>query len=172
MGWAALPAAFSLIVYNALMKYFLCTPSDFLPAAAPAPVRWLDPLHQYDLACAYWQQFQIDLPLETWLKAHDYGYQYAAHFEDGQILSLAALWRFSERVWEVAAFSTLAARQPYTWTKAVASFVTSHTLQSGRWATFSANDDNNVMIATAQSLGFREIGPEQILWTYPQLPDL
>jgi hypothetical protein len=153
------------------MKYFLCTPSDFLPATTPAQVRWLDPLHEYDLACAYWQQFQIALPPETWLKAHDYGYQYAAHFEEGQVLSLAALWRFSERVWEVAAFSTLAAHRPYTCSKAVASFVTRHILESGRWATFSANDDNNVMIATAQSLGFREIESEQILWTYPLLPD-
>jgi len=141
-------------------------------------VRWLDWESDYDLASTIWPE-EFPLELGTWQEARQLGYRYCGvverqhverrrverrHVErrrvderpvGGQrLLSIAAVWRYSETAWEVAAVRTQpdARRQGYA--KAAVSFVTAHILDSGRRATCTTGADNVAMQRTAESVGF------------------
>jgi len=53
----------------------------------------------------------------------------------------------------------------------VISFLTSAILYSGRLATCTTMETNQGMIATGLSIGYQIVPPEQVWWTYPDLPD-
>ena len=81
-----------------------CTPQTFR-ANTRAPVRWLDWDRDYVLAQAMWPDTS-PLTLATWREACEQGYCYCAAIERGGIQSIAAVWRYSETAWEVAAVRT------------------------------------------------------------------
>jgi RimJ/RimL family protein N-acetyltransferase len=152
------------------MIYFICAREDFVPMPTPG-VRWLDKVAEYELARRYWEGFGQDLSCCTWDKAHEFGYSYAALIEDGQIVSSAGVWRFSEAVWEVSAVSTWSAFRRLGYSRRVVTFVTAYILQEGRLPALSTLDDNHAMTATALRVGFHIIPKEQVWWKYPELPE-
>ena len=152
------------------MVYFTCTPQDFIPIPTPG-VRWLSPQQDYPLAKAYWAALNQKLAESTWLKAHEFGYQYAAILAEGQVLSCAAIWRFSDTAWEIAAVGTLPGQRRRGHSRQVVAFLTAYTLEAGRTATCSTADENAAMIATAKSVGFQQVPAEKAWWVYPTLPD-
>jgi RimJ/RimL family protein N-acetyltransferase len=152
------------------MAFFVCSQNNFIPAECEN-VLWLDKNVDYELARMYWQEWEQTLAHTTWKKAHEYGYRYAAIIENNQIISSAGVWQFSENWWEVVAVSTLENRRRKGYSKSVVAFITSYILKSGHLATCSTDDNNFAMIATAKSLGFQQISPEEKLWSYPELPD-
>ncbi len=46
------------------------------------------------------------MSLETWNGAKKEGFTYCAIIEDNKIISLAAVWKYSQNKWEVAAVNT------------------------------------------------------------------
>ena len=152
------------------MIYFTCTRQEFVPVENSG-VRWLEPDRDYELARTFWAAYQSDLSYERWAKAHEFGYQYAAVVEDGKIISCAGVWRFSDDAWDVAAVSTLTNFRRRGYSKRVVAFIAAYILEAGRVATCSTGDINIAMIATAKSVGFKEIAPDKVWWTYPRLPE-
>jgi len=152
------------------MIFFICTKQSFIPIDS-AKARWLERDADYELAKDYWRDLRLDLLHSTWLKAHEFGYQYAAIVENDRIVSCAGVWRFSEEAWEVAAVSTLESFRRKGYSKSIVAFVTAFILKAGRLATCSTSDDKIAMIATAKSVGFQQVPQEKIWWTCPKLPD-
>jgi predicted GNAT family acetyltransferase len=143
---------------------------DFISADSTG-VRWLDMEKDYILARDYWAAIGQELKNSTWMKAYEFGYEYAAVIEFERIVSIAAVWRFSDKVWELAAVNTLPSRRQRGYSKRVVSFVTSSILQADRLATCSTDDRNIAMIATAKSVGFKVVPFDQVWWKQPDLPD-
>jgi predicted GNAT family acetyltransferase len=139
------------------MISFVCSVQDLIPMDNHTGTRWLDPEADYALAKAYWRGRGQDLSLATWLEAHASGYQYAALAREGQILSCAAAWRYSDEAWEVAAVGTLDGFRRQGYATRVVAFVTAYILAAGRVATCHTGEDNAAMQATARRVGFREI---------------
>jgi RimJ/RimL family protein N-acetyltransferase len=153
-----------------MMVYFTCTKQCFI-AIDSSPAGWLNREADYDLARDYWKSLGQDLLPSTWLKAHEVGYRYAAIVENGKIVSIAGVWRFSEKAWEVGPVSTLKSFRRKGYAKRVVAFATVFILDAGRLATCATCDDNMAMIATAKSVGFREIPQDRIWWSYPKPSD-
>jgi len=149
------------------MVSFSCTRSTFVPVDTHR-VQWLQKDVDYGLARDYWQNSRSPLTHPTWIMAHSIGYQYAAILDQEQVISLAGVWRFSDSAWDVAAVSTLEPFQRQGFAKQVVSFVTAYILDANHLATCSTGDTNLAMIATARSVGFQQISPEDVGWTYPQ----
>jgi predicted GNAT family acetyltransferase len=138
------------------MISFVCSKQDLIPADATG-IRWLEPEADYALARAYWRGHGQDLSRDTWEGAHASGYQYAALVREGQILSCAAAWRYSDEAWEVAAVGTLDGFRRQGYATRVVAFVTTYILAAGRVATCHTGEDNAAMQVTARRVGFREI---------------
>jgi predicted GNAT family acetyltransferase len=137
------------------MISLVCNKQDLVPAD-DAGIRWLDPDADYILARVYWRGHGQKLSRETWEDAHVSGYNFAALVREGQIISCAAAWRYSDQAWEVAAVSTLEAFRRQGYATRVVAFVTAYILASGRVATCHTAEDNIAMRATAGRVGFRE----------------
>ena len=145
------------------MKYFLCTPLDLRPVCTEG-VRWLACEEDYQVAKQYWRRHDLALPYFMWREAHESGYQYAAILKEGEIISCAAVWRFSDEAWEISAVTTWEPYRRQGYSKKVVSFLTDYILAMGRTATSSTQDDNFAMIATAKSVGFQEVAQEKVWW--------
>jgi len=152
------------------MIYFLCTAQALLPADY-THIHWLEQEKDYPLAKEYWKALGQELKRSTWEKAHEYGYSYTGVIEDGRVVSIAGVWRFSETYWEVAAVSTLLEWRNKGYAQRTVAFVTAYIFASSRQPTCSTDDDNPAMIRTAERVGFQRISPEQVKWKYPRLPD-
>jgi hypothetical protein len=131
----------------------------------------LDRVADYEIAGTYWQAYGLSLSSTVWEQAHELGYRYAAITTDGDIASCAAVWRFSNEVWAVAAVGTLPGFCRHGFSKAVVSFVTRHILDAGRIAVIETGDENRAMAATAKSVGFQHVPLGRAWWTYPEIPD-
>ena len=142
------------------MIHLACTPADFVAQDASG-VRWLDRVADYALARELWVALGHALSEQDWGEAHDLGYTYAALVEAGKIASIAAVWRYSEPAWEVAAVSTRPEYRRRGYSTRVVAFVTTHILQHGRLATCTTRDDNAAMLATARRVGFRVVLSEK-----------
>jgi len=121
-------------------------------------VRWLDWERDYALASTTWPD-EHPLDRETWQEARQLGYRYCgvvARRPAGgvRLLSIAAVWRYSESAWEVAAVRTQPDARHCGYARAVVSFITAHILDSGRRATCTTGADNVAMQRTAESVGF------------------
>jgi predicted GNAT family acetyltransferase len=138
------------------MISLVCNKQDLVPADATG-IHWLDPEADYLLAKAYWRGRGQELSRETWEEAHAAGYRYAALLREGQILSCAAAWRYSDHAWEVAAVGTLPAFRRQGYATRVVAFVTAYILAASRVATCHTAEDNAAMRATARRVGFREV---------------
>lgn len=145
------------------MKYFVCTEQNLYPVPVNE-VSWLDREKDYERAKTYWAKHGLELPFSMWQEAHESGYQYAAIIDNEEIVSCAAVWRFSDDAWEVSAVTTLEAYRRQGYSKKIVSFITRFILDGGRTATTSTQDDNIAMIATAKSVGFQEIAQEKVWW--------
>ena len=148
------------------MVLFACTRDTFIPVDTTR-VRWLIKDVDYELARDYWRKRHSPLSYKDWATAHTVGYQYAAILDQGQVISCAGVWRFSEPAWEVAAVSTLEPYRHKGHGKQVVAYVTAHILEANRLATCSTGNENTAMIATAKSVGFQLIPQEQVWWKYP-----
>ena len=73
---------------------YICTQDKFRPLIAH-PVRWLDWDEDYTLARDFWPR-DAGLSLQVWNEARADGYKYCAVREGGKIVSLAAVWCYSE----------------------------------------------------------------------------
>ena len=89
-----------------------------------------------------------------WLSFRDEGYEYCGVVVSGRILSVAALWRYSDNTWELAGVSTRPEFRRQGLGQSVASFVTAAILSEGRRATCLTAADNVAMQRTAESIGF------------------
>jgi predicted GNAT family acetyltransferase len=119
-------------------------------------VRWLDWDLDFSLAQAMWPE-ALPLTRATWDEARALGYRYCGAIEQGYIRAIAAVWRYSEMAWEVAAVRTLPEARRQGYAKAVVSFVTAHILDAGKRATCTTGEDNLAMQRTAESVGFCRI---------------
>lgn len=117
----------------------------------PHAVRWLDVEADYPLARDFWA---FPISPEDWRGFRDEGYQYCAVVEDQRIISIAAVWRYSDHAWELAAVSTAPEFRRCGYGQSVASFVTAAILSQGCRATCLTAADNVAMQRTAQSVGF------------------
>jgi GNAT superfamily N-acetyltransferase len=127
-----------------------CVPETFRPDAGHA-VRWLDAEADYPLARDFWF---IPISREDWLGFRAEGYGYAAAVEGGRIVSLAAVWRYSDAAWEAAGVATRPDARRRGYGRAAVSFVTAAILGAGRRATCLTAADNVAMQRTAQSVGY------------------
>ncbi|MCL5999144.1 MAG: GNAT family N-acetyltransferase [Chloroflexi bacterium] len=142
------------------MIHLACTQRDYVPLDC-ASARWLDWDADYELARELWAAQQQALSYPTWVEARDLGYTYAGIVEDGKVISCAAVWRYSEQAWEVAAVITRDGYRRRGYSKRVIAFVTAYILAHGRLATCTTRDDNVAMLATAKSVGFQVVMPEK-----------
>lgn len=137
-----------------------CTRDTFRPSLT-ADVRWLDWEADSELARALWALqgfvYSDEGWRELWSGARAEGYRYCAVIEDGTIASRAAVWRYSDEAWEVAAVYTAPAWRRQGYARSVVSFVTAYILDAGRVATCHTNVDNLAMARTAEAVGFREV---------------
>jgi GNAT superfamily N-acetyltransferase len=148
----------------------VCTRQTFRPVDG-SRVRWLNTVADYEIARTYWQANGLSLSSTMWEQAHKLGYRYVAITTDGEIVSCAAVWQFSNEVWAVAAVGTLPGFRRRGFSRAVVSFVTGHILEAGRIAVIETGDDNRAMAATAKSVGFQHVSLDRVWWTYPETPD-
>ncbi len=67
---------------------------------------------------------------------------------------MAAVWRYSEPAWEVAAVWTRPEARHQGYATAAVSFVTAYILEEGRRATCLTDAGNILMKRTAENVGF------------------
>jgi RimJ/RimL family protein N-acetyltransferase len=127
-----------------------CVADMFRPRQLHA-VRWLDVEADYPLARGFWA---FPISPADWRGFRDDGYQYCAVVEDGRIVSIGAIWRYSDHAWELVAVSTRPKFRRQGYGQSVASVVTAAILSEGRRATCLTAADNVAMQRTAESLGF------------------
>ena len=134
--------------------HYECSRQAFCPDAR-YPVRWLDWEGDYDLARTMWPD-DCPLTLGVWREARELGYRYCAAIEGQQVQSIAAVWRYSETAWEVAAVRTRPEARRRGYAKSVVSYATAHILDAGVRPTCTTAWDNVAMQRTAQSVGFQQ----------------
>lgn len=118
-----------------------------------ASVRWLDWEQDYVPAQCMWPH-SAPLTREAWQEARAAYFTYCAAIADQEILSMAAVWKYCETAWEVAAVGTRPPFRRRGYGKGVVSFVTAYILAAERLATCSTAGDNLAMQRTAESVGF------------------
>ena len=94
------------------------------------------------------------LTQEAWHEARQENFTYRAVVAGQEIFSMAAVWKYCDTAWEVAAVGTQPAHRQHGYGKAAVSFVTAHILAAGRLATCSTAGDNIATRRTAESAGF------------------
>jgi RimJ/RimL family protein N-acetyltransferase len=132
---------------------YKCTKETFRPAIIH-PVRWLDWEQDLDIAKQLWEMEERAFR-QMWNEAKEQGYQFCAVVEEGRIVARAALWRYSETAWELAAVYVLEEYQEQGYGKSVCSFATQAVLESVPIATCHTRANNLAMQKTAESLGFQ-----------------
>ncbi len=128
-----------------------CSFGKFRPVRGRA-ARWLDWTKDFDLATTAW--WSPALTRESWLSARDRGFRYCAVVEEDVVVARAAVWQYSDALWEAAAVWTREDRRGRGLAKTTVSFVTGHILVAGRIATLHTQPDNLPMLGAARSVGF------------------
>jgi len=118
------------------------------------PVRWLDWDRDSELARELWGM-ETDAFRQMWYETREQGYQFCAVVEEGKIVARAALWRYSDTAWELAAVYVREECQGQGYGKSVCSFATMAILESVPTATCHTRTDNLAMQRTAESIGFQ-----------------
>ena len=95
------------------------------------------------------EYFQSSVPSDLW---DDY-----VIWENGKIIARAAIWKYSQTAWEVAAVSTLPAHRGKGYGTMVVEHCTAMILKSGKIATCTTSDTNTAMRRVAEKAGFSEI---------------
>lgn len=133
---------------------YKCTREDFRPAIMH-PVRWLDWEQDLEMARELWGM-EPEPFRGMWNEAREQGYQYCAVIEEGKIIARAAVWRYSDTAWELAAVFVREDHQRRGYGKSVCSCATATILDAGRIATCHTRTDNLAMRRTAESIGFQQ----------------
>lgn len=118
-----------------------------------ASMRWLNWEQDYDLAQCMWPETSPLTP-EAWQENRRENFTYCAVVVGQELLAMAAVWKYCDTAWEVAAVGTKPAHRRQGYGRAVVSFATAYILESGRLATCSTAGDNLAMQRTAESVGF------------------
>lgn len=136
---------------------FVCNKETFKPVAYDM-VRWLDQDKDFQLFRDMNMNPSVEpITREEWDDAHKQGYHFCAIIKDNRIVACAAVWKYSESSWEVAAVGTKKEFRCRGYAKAVCSFVTSYILNNGRQATCHTEENNIPMIKVLESLNFKKI---------------
>jgi RimJ/RimL family protein N-acetyltransferase len=144
-------------VPDAVHVHLVCRREAFRPVPATR-ARWLEPEADYAAARALWAPF-TDLGRAEWLDFWTQGYAYCGIFEQGALVARAAVWRYSDGAWELAAVFVVPERRRRGLAKEVCSLATARILDAGRLATCSTRADNAAMRRTAAALGYAP-GPD------------
>ncbi|MHB0999270.1 MAG: GNAT family N-acetyltransferase [Armatimonadota bacterium] len=136
---------------------YKCTAETFRPFTLKYQVRWLDGDNDIHLAHELWKMSIPDIESfrMMWNDWRDQGYQFCAIVEEGKIIARAAIWRYSDAAWELAA--VLVREEQYYmqgYGKSICSFVTKAILDVGRIATCHTDIRNIAMQRTAESMGY------------------
>lgn len=136
------------------LEYFTyeCTEEAFRPQQR-YQVRWLNWELDYELAETIWPPHN-PLTLDVWETAKRDAYRYCAVIQHEQIASIAAMWQYSVKAWEVAAVATQPLYGQRGYGLAVVSFVTAAILQAKRRATCTTATTNTAMQRTVERVGF------------------
>ncbi|MDF2543697.1 MAG: acetyltransferase [Herbinix sp.] len=124
--------------------------SDFKPVSFKK-VRWLND-DDYHYMNELW-----DMSYETWNEARNDGFTYCAVLEDNKIISVAAVWRYSQDKWEVAAVNTRENFENRGLAKMTVSCVADYILNQNRIPTLTTGEDNIPMRRVAEAVGFHLI---------------
>ena len=111
-------------------------------------VRWLNN-EDYHYMNDFW-----NISLDTWNEAKEKDVTYCAIIEEGKIISVAAVWKYSEDKWEVAAVNTREGFENRGFGKKVVSFVTEYILSCNKIPTLTTGEKNTVMQKVAEKVGF------------------
>jgi beta-N-acetylhexosaminidase len=131
---------------------YQCAADSFRPARSSYDVRWIEIGETNPGAAdAYWA---VPLTRDDWFLLKRDGYRFCAAFDEGRIVSLAAVWKCEEDAWEVSVVATAPEARRRGFAQAVVSFVTAHILENGRTALCRTLESNRPMRRTAESLGF------------------
>lgn len=116
-------------------------------------MRWLDWDADFERAQGLWP---TDFPLtrEIWDGARQAGYSYCGVIEEDTLVACAAIWRYCDAAWEVAAVRTHEAYRRQGYGRAVVSFATAYILAQGRVATCHTAVTNVPMQRLAARIGF------------------
>ena len=136
---------------------YKCTKDTFRPSINH-PVRWLDWEQDFELVQKRWKKLEPRAFRKMWQSAPQEGYQFCAIVDGEKLVAVAAVLRYSEEAWMLAAVSVddpADRRQGYA--KSVCSFVTAAILDAGRTATCITRADNIPMQRTAESIGFQPV---------------
>jgi RimJ/RimL family protein N-acetyltransferase len=122
--------------------------ADFTPVAYDN-VRWLneDDFHYMNEFC--------NMDIETWSGGKKEGFTYCAVIEDDKIVSLAAVWKYSQDKWETAAANTRKNYENRGLAKRVVSFSTDYIFKQNKIPTLTTGEDNIPMRKVAESIGFK-----------------
>lgn len=132
---------------------YRCSKDIFRPAISHQ-VRWLDWDQDFEVARIHWK-LEPEAFRDMWNQSRKDGYQFCAVVEHDKIIALAAVWRYSETAWELAAVGVEDSHRRCGYGKSVCSFATSAILDAGRTATCHTLATNIAMQRTAESIGFQ-----------------
>ena len=105
---------------------------------------------------AFYRQIGAEPPSrEDWEEWHQQGYRYCGLVRGQTIIARAAVWAYSDTVWELAAVMTQPDHCGHGSARAVCSFATAQILAAGRTATCHTYQTNTAMLQVAASLGYR-----------------
>ena len=131
----------------------VCSRADFRPVAI-SRARWLDPQADFEVARVAWSSV-TELRREEWLGFWAQGYEYCGVVDHGLLVAHAAVWRYSDDAWELAAVGTLPDYRRKGLGRAVCSLATSRIIDADRLATCNIESVNVAMRRTATGIGFR-----------------
>jgi ribosomal protein S18 acetylase RimI-like enzyme len=117
-------------------------------------VRWLIVPDDFNLFRSLWNKYGPNFTLDEWKSLYADGFSYCSIIINGEIIANAAVWKYSDTAWEVAAVSVLPEYRQKGYGKAIVAFVAEYILKSGRIATCTTDEDNIAMRETALSVGF------------------
>lgn len=138
---------------------FQCTKDSFKGSTHNCVLEF-DASENYEQLNEYFGSFDKSLMCskEEYFDGFDYGtWDDYVIFEDGKIVCRAAIWKYSQTAWEVAAVSTLPEYRCKGYGENIVSHCTAIILNNGKRATCTTSDTNIAMRRTVEKVGFMEM---------------
>ena len=139
---------------------YICTKDSFRGSLHPCVMEF-DAYENYEALSEFYVSFDQNLkfskeeyfanaiPSDLW---NDY-----VILDQGKIVARAAIWKYSQTAWEVAAVSTLPEYRGKGYGEMVVSHCTALILNHGKVATCTTSDTNQTMRSVAEKVGFTAI---------------
>ena len=149
-------------VISSVKLTFICTSESFRPLSTEG-VRWLAPQADFYRFEQMLLTRGVDPPkYEAWLEWHRQGYGFAAHVDQGTVLSIGTVMRQPEGDWLLAGVRTLDKHTGNGYAAAVSSFITKYVLRvQGRCAS-SLTDNDAPMRHILQKLGYSVVDERRL----------